>query len=150
MAWIKLTFTSDAALTTPKTSTAKVGTIVLVTRCDANSLYHYTQLRAMVSAAAGTIQAYAGAYGPITTGTLCGDWGGACFTGCCQVSITCATAAVQQELSVQKLTLHSYGGGWPNYGSGIWNQWSGNSPAQNSNVPANFLMINEIYVIGGV
>ena len=51
-----------------------------------------------------------------------------------------------KELWIQQTTLHSHGSGWPNYNGNRWNSFSGNAPAQNSNLPVSFMMINEVVV----
>merc|ERR1719454_1734055 len=54
------------------------------------------------------------------------------------------TPADFNEVWIQKTTQHSHGGGWPNYNGNRWNSYSGNAPAQNSNLPTNFIIINEV------
>jgi len=112
-------------------------------RCDANELYHPTSFDVRVNDGdPGTVYA-----GPrLVGGKVCGTrtfqfgFGGTSFTIPCAAPIPDA-----KEVWIQKTTLHSHGAGWPGYGCGQWNNWcGGGTPAQNSNVPACFLMVNEV------
>lgn len=111
-------------------------------RCDANELYHQTGFDIRVNDGdPGTVYPAPRLIG----GKVCGTrtfgffFGGTSFTVPCAAKIPAA-----KEVWIQKTTLHSHGAGWPNYGNGQWNGWNPGSPAQNSNVPAAFLMINEV------
>lgn len=145
--WLKVTFyNANFAAVTALADPVKA--VVVTQRCDANSIYHYTQFESRWSPDEHGIGAFGGC-NRLTAGNVCGIYSGVMFAGCSQFQIACAApAAAAKEFSLQKLTLHSHGQGWPNYGSGQWNAWSGNSPAQNANVPASFLMVNEIWFIG--
>ena len=111
-------------------------------RCDANELYHPTNFDVRVNDGdPGTVYANP----RLTGGKICGTRTFMFFSGGTQFMVPCAAPIPDaKEVFIQKTTLHSHGQGWPGYGGGQWNSYTGNSPAQNSNVPACFLMINEV------
>jgi len=111
-------------------------------RCDANELYHPTSFDVRVNDGdPGTVYANPRLVG----GKVCGTRTFMYFSGGTQFMVPCAAPIPDaKEVFIQKTTLHSHGQGWPGYGGGQWNSYTGNSPAQNSNVPACFLMINEV------
>jgi len=122
-----------------------VSRVVIYQRCDANELYHQTQFDIKwtddpADAAKAVIPSPR-----LVGGKYCGTTRQVFFTGGTQFTVPCAVkAAAAKEIYIQKTTLHSHGGGWPNYNGNQWNSYSGNAPAQNSNWPVAFLMINEV------
>jgi len=125
----------------------KITRVVIYQRCDANELYHQTTFDVKISKDPATPADAIIPSPRLVGGVYCGNSRQLFFTGGTQFTVPCsATAAAldAKEVWIQKTTLHSHGGGWPNYNGNQWNSYSGNSPAQNSNWPVAFLMINEV------
>ena len=125
----------------------KITRVVVYQRCDANELYHQTAFDVKISKDPATPADAIIPSPRLVGGVYCGNSRQLFFTGGTQFTVPCsATAAAldAKEVWIQKTTLHSHGGGWPNYNGNQWNSYSGNSPAQNSNWPVAFLMINEV------
>ena len=123
--------------------------VVIYQRCDANELYHSTNFEVKIAeSGAETDPTKQVIPQPrLVGGKFCGTTRQVFFTGGTQFTVPCTpttAAADAEEVWIQKTTLHSHGGGWPNYAGNQWNSYTGNSPAQNSNWPVCFLMINEV------
>ena len=137
--WLKIdSMKADLSDFEPK----EIKRVQVYQRCDANERYHPRSYEVRVNDGdPETIYAAPRLVG----GKICGTrtfqfgFGGTSFTIPCATPISDA-----KEVWIQGTTLYSHGQGWPGYGSGQWNNWNGNSPAQNSNVPCNFLAINEV------
>jgi len=138
--WLKIEFVKpDQVTPEPK----EVKRVEIYQRCDANELYHQTafDIRGTEDQAATPLYARP----QLTGGKFCSTTTQVFFTGGTKFTVPCPTPiAAAKEVWIQKTTLHSHGAGWPNYNGNRWNSWTGNSPAQNSNWPVAFLMINEI------
>ena len=122
-----------------------VNRVEIFQRCDANELYHQTAFDIKWSEDP-TDNSKAVIPSPrLVGGKYCGNTRQTFFTGGTKFLVPCAVpAAACKEVWIQKTTLHSHGNGWPNYNGNQWNSYSGNAPAQNSNWPVAFLMINEV------
>ena len=120
-----------------------VNRVQIYLRCDAMELYHRTNFEIRVNDGnPGDVYTSP----RLTGGKICGtssglNNGGTSFTVPCAEPIANVT-----EIWIQKTSLHSHGSGWPNFNGNRWNSWTGNSPAQNSNAPLAFLMVNEVVV----
>jgi hypothetical protein len=111
-------------------------------RCDANELYHRTsfEIRGDTTDPPTVYTSPRLVGGKICATTTQGfTTGGTKFTVPCPVPVAAAKA-----VWIQKTTLHSHGQGWPNFNGNRWNSFTGNAPAQNTNAPVCFLMINEV------
>ena len=119
-----------------------INRVQIYQRCDANEIYHQTNFEVRANDGnPGTV------YGSprLVGGKFCGTYRAWFPTGGTSFTVPCPTPiASAKEVWIQNTTLHSHGGGWPNYGGGQWNSYTGNAPAQNSNWPVAFLMINEV------
>jgi len=122
-----------------------VARVEIYQRCDANELYHRTTFDIKWTDDP-TDPAKAVVPSPrLVGGKYCGNTQQTFFTGGTKFIVPCAVpAAAAKQIWIQKTTLHSQGNGWPNYNGNQWNSYSGNAPAQNSNWPVAFLMINEV------
>ena len=142
--WLKIEFVKPDQVTAEPKDVARVE---IYQRCDANELYHRTDFEVKISEDP-TDPAKAVTPTPKLIGGLyCGRTSQTFFTGGTQFTVPCiapASTTDAKEVYIQKTTLHSHGGGWPNYAGNQWNSYTGNAPAQNSNWPVCFLMINEI------
>ena len=123
-----------------------VSRVVIYQRCDANELYHQTAFEVKWSEDVTDAPAKAVIPTPrLVGGKYCGTTRQVFFTGGTQFTLLCSpTAAAAQEIWISKTTLHSHGNGWPGYNGNQWNSYTGSAPAQNSNWPVAFLMINEV------
>ena len=122
-----------------------VSRVEIYQRCDANELYHQTAFDIKWTDDP-TDPAKAVVPSPrLVGGKYCSTTRQTFFTGGTKFIVACAVpAAAAKQIWIQKITLHSHGGGWPNYNGNPYNSYSGNAPAQNSNWPVAFLMINEV------
>lgn len=146
--WLIIQF-FDAAVSPP---VAKEGStdpgithIDVYQRCDANELYHRTQFDAWYGEEHGKISTFNSPL--LSGGKRFGVQNVQMYTSGTKFTISAANrmaVKTAKEVGIQKRTLHSHGRGWPNYNGNNMNRYSGNAPAQNSNVPAAFLMVNEI------
>jgi len=121
--------------------------VVIYQRCDANELYHQTNFEVKISEDPADPTKAVTPTPKLIGGLYCGRTTQRFFTGGTQFTVPCqapASTTDAKEVYIQKTTLHSHGGGWPNYAGNQWNSYTGNAPAQNSNWPVCFLMINEI------
>jgi len=138
--WLKIEFKKVA----DNAADAKdVNRVQIYQRCDANELYHQTNFEVRATDTPGKI------FGTprLTGGKFCGTTSQVFFTGGTSFTVPCPTPVTgAKEVWIQKTTLHSHGSGWPNYNGNQWNSYTGNSPAQNSNWPVCFLMINEVVI----
>ena len=122
-----------------------VNRVEIYQRCDANELYHQTAFEVKWTDDP-TDNAKAVIPSPrLVGGKYCSTTNQVFFTGGTKFLVPCrATATAAKEVWIQKTTLHSHGGGWAGYNGNQWNAYTGNAPAQNSNLPVAFLMINEV------
>ena len=120
-----------------------VNRVEIYQRCDANELYHQTSFQVSWTEDPAANPLFASPR--LAGGKTCGSTSQVFFTGGTKFLVPCRTpATAAKEIWIQKTTLHSHGSGWPNYNGNQWNSYSGNAPAQNSNLPVCFLMINEV------
>ena len=122
-----------------------INRVQIYQRCDANELYHQTNFLVMVTddpAAKAIIPTPRLSGGSATCGTTQTFQ----MTGGTNFIVPCAGAPLAgiKEVAIQKTTMHSHGSGWPGYNGNQWNSYTGSAPAQNSNWPVCFLMINEV------
>ena len=120
-----------------------VARVEVYQRCDANELYHQTSfdIRGTEDQAATPLYPAPRLVG----GKICSTTNQVFFTGGTKFTVPCPTPIMDaKEIWIQKTTLHSHGSGWPNYNGNAWNSYSGNAPAQNSNWPVAFMMVNEV------
>jgi len=123
--------------------------VVIYQRCDANELYHQTQFEIRYTTKKDMDDGLGVYPSPrLVGGKICATTSQVFFTGGTQFTVPCIGGPIKDvvEIWIQKTTLHSQGAGWPNYNGNRWNSYSGNAPAQNSNWPVSFLMINEVVV----
>ena len=117
--------------------------VVIYQRCDANELYNRTDFEVKISEDPADA-AKAVVPGPKLIGGLyCGRTSQTFFTGGTQFTVPCvapASTTAAKQVWIRITTLHSHGGGWPNFAGNQWNSYTGNAPAQN----VAFLMINEV------
>jgi hypothetical protein len=126
---------------TPEKQT--VNRVEVYQRCDANELYHQTHFDIRGTEDQAATPLYAGPR--LTGGKVCATTSQYFFTGGTKFTVPCPTPiADAKEVWIQKTTLHSHGAGWPNFNGNRWNAPRQGSPAQNSNWPVCFLMINEV------
>jgi len=122
-----------------------VSRVTIYQRCDANELYHQTAFDIRWSDDPNDPTKAVFPSPKLTGGNFCATTQQVFFTGGTQFTVPCLlTATNAKEIWIQKTTVHSQGAGWPNYNGNQWNSYTGNSPAQNSNWPVAFLMINEV------
>ena len=120
-----------------------VARVEVYQRCDANELYHPTSFDIRGTEDQASTPLYASPR--LSGGKVCATTSQAFYTGGTKFTVPCPVPVPDaKEIWIQKTTLHSHGGGWPNYNSNRWNGYSGYAPAQNSNWPVAFLMINEV------
>ena len=120
-----------------------VNRVEIYQRCDANELYHQTSFQVSWTEDPAANPLFASPR--LAGGKTCGSTSQVFFTGGTKFLVPCRTpATAAKEIWIQKTTLHSHGGGWANYNGNQYNSYSGNAPAQNSNLPVCFLMINEV------
>ena len=127
---------------TPADAGKDIKRVEIYQRCDANELYHRTsfEIRGDPDLDGSVYPSPRMIGGKICATTTQGfTTGGTKFTVPCTPMVTAAKA-----VWIQKTTLHSHGAGWPNFNGNRWNSWTGNAPAQNTNAPVCFLMINEV------
>ena len=115
-------------------------------RCDANELYHTTNFEIKYSEDVTDPPGKAVIPTPrLVGGKYCATSRQVFFTGGTKFVVVCRPkTAPAQEIFIGKTTLHSHGNGWPGFNGNQWNSYTGNAPAQNSNWPVCFLMINEV------
>ena len=118
-----------------------IARVEIYQRCDANELYHRTNFEIRTSEAGGDIYPAPRLVG----GKICASTAQGFTSGGTKFVVPCAAPPQKaKEVWIQKTTLHSHGGGWPGFNGNRWNSWTGSAPAQNSNNPVAFLMINEV------
>ena len=120
-----------------------VARVEVFQRCDANELYHQTSFDIRGTDDQSTTPLYPAPR--LVGGKTCSTTSQVFFTGGTKFTVPCTTPIMDaKEIWIQKITLHSHGSGWPNYNGNGWNGYSGSSPAQNSNWPVAFMMVNEV------
>lgn len=140
--WLKIELVEPDQIT-PAPQGKDVNRVEIYQRCDANELYH--QAAFDIRGTDDPVKTPLYANPRLTGGRVCSTTTQMFFTGGTKFTVPCPTPIVAaKEIWIQKTTLHSHGAGWPNYNGNRWNSWTGNSPAQNSNSPVAFLMINEV------
>ena len=128
---------------TPADAGKDITRVEIYQRCDANELYHRTTFEIRGDPEDPTPEVY---HSPrLIGGKICATTSQGFTTGGTKFTVPCtATITAAKSVWIQKTTLHSHGQGWPNFNGNHWNSYTGNSPAQNTNAPVAFLMINEV------